>query len=120
MTAESSTKNGVATEYGLTANVPLRLRHARGRKITCLSGTAWITVYGQSADFFLRAGQSFEVPDHGLTLIEPIGPERGRVRISPRSEPVAGWGNQLGWRVRDQWQATLAATMGTTSPGNTV
>jgi hypothetical protein len=73
MKPEPTTATPVQGEYQLRVNRPLRLLHAAGRKIVCLSGTAWITSYGQSTDFLLRAGQSFQVPNDGLTLVEAIG-----------------------------------------------
>lgn len=68
-----------AAEYALKGNQPLRLDDASGRLVECLSGVAWITVYGQHTDFMLRPGQSFLVPNDGLTLVEAIVECRVRV-----------------------------------------
>ncbi|MBJ7313110.1 DUF2917 domain-containing protein, partial [Rugamonas sp. CCM 8940] len=78
-------------EYRLTENQPLRLSHAPGHRIECLSGTAWITVQGQSADFILRAGQSFEIPGAGLTLIDAVGAGRVRIRLPAPAPAAGGW-----------------------------
>jgi len=80
-------------EYKLVANHPLRLLHAAGRHIECLSGTAWITAYGQNTDFLLRAGQSFQVPNDGLTLVEAIG--HGRIHLAPQCQPRRSLGQAL-------------------------
>ncbi|MRX08840.1 DUF2917 domain-containing protein [Pseudoduganella sp. FT25W] len=74
-------------EYRLTHNHPLRLARVAGRRIECLSGTAWITAYGERTDFMLRGGQSFEVPNDGLMLIEAVGAGVARVRLphAPKS-----------------------------------
>jgi hypothetical protein len=72
-------------EYRLTQDHPLRIAHAAGRQIECLDGTAWITAYGESTDFMLRQGQSFEVPNDGLMLIDAAG--AGIVRIRLPAEP---------------------------------
>jgi hypothetical protein len=84
--------------YKLTENHPLRLVHAAGRHIDCLSGTAWITAYDQHTDFMLRAGQSFEIPNDGLTLIEAVGTGRVQVRL-PEARPIT-WASRLALR----WQ----------------
>jgi hypothetical protein len=70
------------SDFELHANHPLRLCHARGGRIEALSGTFWITAYNEGADFELRPGQVFIVPNDRLALIEPI--ERGAVRIERR------------------------------------
>ncbi|MBB3118480.1 DUF2917 domain-containing protein [Pseudoduganella violacea] len=76
-----------AAEYALRENQPLRLDDAGGRLVECLSGVAWITAYGQHTDFLLRPGQSFLVPNDGLTLVEAI--IECRVRVSAPAS--AGW-----------------------------
>ncbi|MGV7210338.1 DUF2917 domain-containing protein [Oxalobacteraceae bacterium A2-2] len=58
----------------------MRLERAAGRRIECLSGTAWITAYGLRTDIMLRAGQSFEVPNNGLTLVEAVGSGSATIR----------------------------------------
>ncbi len=96
-------------EYRLSENQPLRLSHAPGHKIECLSGTAWITVQGQSADFILRAGQSFDIPGDGLTLIDAVG--AGRVRIRLPAPTAIGWAARLAARLHHslRGQAATAA-----------
>lgn len=73
-------------EYRLSENHPLRIAHAAGRHIECLDGTAWITAYNEKTDFVLRRGQSFEVPNDGLMLIEAVGASMVRVRL-PATRP---------------------------------
>ena len=72
-------RNNARLDFELHENHPLRLRHARGRKIEALNGTLWITSYNELADIELVPGQKFVVPTDRLTLVEPIG--RGAVRI---------------------------------------
>jgi hypothetical protein len=76
-------------EYRLTENHPLRIAHAAGRRIECLVGTAWITAYGEHTDFMLRQGQTFEVPNDGLMLIDAAGSGGVRVRLPAGSEDGA-------------------------------
>ncbi|MBV6323147.1 DUF2917 domain-containing protein [Duganella violaceipulchra] len=78
-------------EYSLSENHPLRIAGAAGRHIECLAGTAWITAYGEHTDFMLRQGQSFEVPNDGLTLIDAVGPRAVRVRLPADTEVPHGW-----------------------------
>ncbi|NRR28736.1 DUF2917 domain-containing protein [Oxalobacteraceae bacterium] len=88
------------SEYRLSDTQPLRLTHALGRLIECLSGTAWITVQGQSTDFFLRAGQVFEIPGDGLTLIEAVG--ASRIRVSQAGGGMPGWSARMAAQWRRQ------------------
>ena len=82
-------------EYRLTQDYPLRIAHAAGRRIECLDGTAWITAYGEATDFMLRAGQSFEVPNDGLMLIDAACSKPVRVRLLASAAPspthLSGW-----------------------------
>jgi Protein of unknown function (DUF2917) len=66
-------------EFSLQENHPLRLRHAAGRRIECLSGLIWITAYNKAEDFMIRPGESFLVPNGGLTLMEAVGSARARI-----------------------------------------
>lgn len=93
MKQELTTATPAQGEYHLRVNHPLRLLHAAGRKVVCLSGTAWITSYGHDTDFLLRAGQSFQVPNDGLTLIEAIG--HGSIRLAAHATPRPTLGQTL-------------------------
>lgn len=75
-------------ECRLVENVPLRLVGARGRRVQCVSGVAWITAYGQPTDVFLRPGRVYEIPNGGLVLAEAIGDCTIRVDL-PRSSDYA-------------------------------
>lgn len=86
-------------EYRLTENHPLRLAHAAGQHIECLDGTAWITAYDQETDFVLRRGQSFEIPNDGLMLIEAVGASAVRVRLPSR--PASRWSRAVGFLLRN-------------------
>ena len=94
-------------EYRLSENAPLRLSKAPGHRIECLSGTAWITVQGQSADFILRAGQSFDIPGDGLTLIDAVG--AGRVRVRLPAPTAIGWAARLAARLHAGLHGQAAA-----------
>jgi hypothetical protein len=78
-------------EYRLTQDHPLRVVHAAGHRIECLDGTAWITAYGEPTDFMLRRGQSFEVPNDGLMLIDAAGAGEVRVRLPAEADGSHGW-----------------------------
>lgn len=92
-----------AAEYALKEKHPMRLDDACGRLVECLSGVAWITAYGQRTDFVLRPGQSFVVPNDGLTLVEAIA--ECRVRVSAPAS--TGWLQ----RTARHGQARLGETM---------
>lgn len=70
-------------EVVLRQDHPLRLVRARGRRLLCTGGCAWITAPGVPDDIFLHAGEAWEVADDGLVLVEAVG--RATVRMQPRS-----------------------------------
>jgi hypothetical protein len=90
-------------ECELHENHPLRLVEAAGRRIQCVSGVAWITAHGHSADIFLRPGELFVVPNGGLVLAEAIGECRIRVDL-PRSFDYSPYRHYvpeaIGWILR--------------------
>lgn len=57
----------------LSAGVPLRLTHARGRRIVCRQGCVWVTAAGWPEDIFLSAGDRWTIPGNGLVLVEAEG-----------------------------------------------
>jgi hypothetical protein len=93
-------------EYRLTQDHPLRIAHAAGRWIECLDGTAWITAYGENTDFMLRQGQSFEVPNDGLMLIDAVGSGVVRVRLPSGSEDRPAQPHRL-----ERWLSAAASRL---------
>lgn len=67
-------------EFYLKANQPLCLHSAKNIKIACTEGVLWITVCGNDQDVLLSPGQSFQVPNNELTLIESI--DEGKCRLT--------------------------------------
>ncbi len=63
-------RNGL--EVVLREDRPLRLVRARGRRIVCTAGCAWITAPGVRADIYLNAGEAWEVGSDGLVLVEAV------------------------------------------------
>jgi len=76
-------------EIRLTENQPLSLREARGLRVECTSGIVWITLSGQTADVFLKAGESHLLRGNGLALIECIGDGSIRIGMSERRPGIA-------------------------------
>lgn len=77
-------------ECELHENHPLRLVGAEGRRVKCISGITWITAYGQARDVFLKPGDTYAVPNHGLVLAEAVGECRIQVDL-PRSFDYSGY-----------------------------
>jgi pseudouridine-5'-phosphate glycosidase len=57
------------TKHELAARARLALRDIGGATITCLSGSIWLTMEGDSRDVMLAPGTSFKVERDGLTLL---------------------------------------------------
>jgi hypothetical protein len=75
------------SQVTLFENHPLRLTGAQGSHVTCVSGRVWITAYDMRADVELRPGETFIVPNQGLTLVEAIG--ICQVRVEPPPSPLS-------------------------------
>jgi len=60
-------------EFVLRENHPLRLTRARGQRLLCTSGCAWITAPGVVEDIYLRPGETWPIPSQGLVLVEAVG-----------------------------------------------
>ncbi len=66
--------DGIADlEFVLRENHPLRLTRARGQRVLCTSGCAWITAPGVVEDIYLRPGETWPIPGRGLMLVEAVG-----------------------------------------------
>ncbi len=63
----------------LAADRPLAFRGARGFHLECTEGRVWLTVEGQSGDFFLAGGERLGIESDGLALVE--GFPSGTVRL---------------------------------------
>ncbi|MET3131480.1 hypothetical protein AAKU55_001742 [Oxalobacteraceae bacterium GrIS 1.11] len=93
------------TEYELTENHLLRISNAKGRRVECVTGSALITAYGEPTDFSIRQGNTFTIPNDGLTLIETIG--KGRVRIKAAPPPGRAWLERVGRKAGNKLGSTL-------------
>jgi hypothetical protein len=71
--ARLETADGCGIEVVLRADHPLRLANARGRRIRCTAGCAWITAPGLCDDIFLHGGEAWEITSDGVVLIEAVG-----------------------------------------------
>lgn len=73
MTLSSPMHTAQELTLALQSNQLLRLTHARGRRIRCITGVAWLTAYGEAKDIMLHASNTFVIPNHRLNLVEAIG-----------------------------------------------
>jgi hypothetical protein len=85
------TRARVDAEAGLECllreNRPLRLARARGKRIRCTDGCAWITAPGMLADVFLLSGETWELDTDGLVLIEAVG--SAAILIGDSAQPTS-------------------------------
>ncbi|SRR5258705_9893675 len=59
----------VHTKHRLEARAALALRNGRGSVVTCITGTVWLTMEGDTRDVVLQPGASFVVDQRGLTIL---------------------------------------------------
>jgi Protein of unknown function (DUF2917) len=69
------------------------LRDAERTRVTCVSGTLWITEYDREGDVILEAGEVLTIGRPGLTLIMVLSP--ASLQFAERREGLAtrigGW-----------------------------
>jgi hypothetical protein len=76
------------TNYRIDPYDGLALQDVSGRTVTCVSGSVWLTMEGDTRDVVLEPGASFVVDRDGLTLLAAQRPSE--VRVSAQNQPV-GW-----------------------------
>ena len=52
-----------------------------GQEIEVLSGTIWVTQYGDIKDYTVKSGSSFTVTRPGLILVGPVGGQQASFRM---------------------------------------
>jgi len=57
-----------------TASRAMRLERARGARLVCRQGTAWITMDGDERDIVLAPGASFVVDSDGAVTVGALRP----------------------------------------------
>ena len=76
-------KHHIGSRHGLT------LRDASGRTVTCLSGSVWLTMEGDTRDVMLSPGAAFVVDRDGLTLLAAQQPST--VQVTAQNQPTSWW-----------------------------
>lgn len=84
---ETHTSHQIDRRHGLL------LRDVRGRTVTCISGSVWLTLEGDRRDVILDPGASFVVDRNGLTLLAAQRPSA--VQLSVRSQANSWWTHRL-------------------------
>lgn len=57
-----------------TVRRAMRIEHARGTRLVCRQGTAWITMDGDERDIVLAPGASFVVDSDGAVTVGALRP----------------------------------------------
>jgi hypothetical protein len=68
-------------ELVLRGDRPLRLTGARGCRLRCVAGCAWLTAPGEPRDIYLYPGDTWQVRCDGLVLVEPATGAVASIRI---------------------------------------
>jgi hypothetical protein len=77
------------TNYEIDPSDGLALEDASGRTVTCVSGSVWLTMEGDTRDVVLEPGASFVIDRDGLTLLAAQRPSE--VRVSAQNQPRTWW-----------------------------
>jgi len=96
------------SELCLAHNTPVRLRRAKGVRVTCTQGLLWLTVEGEAGDIVLAPGDSYLIRSCGLGLLEAVGTGRARLqRVQGRSSRqwIRRWAGFARW----EWSWALAS-----------
>ena len=75
-------------DWALSFETPRRIRSAEVNRITCLEGTAWLTIEGQLNDVILTPGQTHFLLPKELGLL--AGAPTCRVRITASRSTAFG------------------------------
>ncbi|WP_118179605.1 DUF2917 domain-containing protein [Paraburkholderia phosphatilytica] len=86
-------------------------RTERAIVLKVLSGEIWLTLHGDAEDYWLRAGESYELPRGALARLS-AGRERARVALADahgRTSPPAVLRPLMRWLGRTRLPRWLAA-----------
>lgn len=83
MQAHALDFNSTPSGWQLRDQQLLTIKRAQGERIVCLSGKVLITVFDQQRDIELKPGESFVVPNQGLTLVEGLDGAVVRIEQEP-------------------------------------
>ncbi len=70
-------------DRAMTGSGILRIPHARGVRVSCLSGELWVTEDRSSEDIILSAGETRTLQSPGLALVTAL--ENADVQVEPGS-----------------------------------
>lgn len=86
--------------YELQRYGGLALRDIRGRVVTCVSGSVWMTMKGDPRDIVLAPGVSFVVDRDGVTLLAAQAPSV--VEVIAQNEPRT-WRDRIAEYLDKTW-----------------
>lgn len=89
------------------------LQDAAGLELSCLSGSVWVTQYGDQRDIVVHAGQCFTLGLPTATVISAV--HGATITLARKRRPAAG--GSL-WRYllslfSPRWSSRVAAALGT-------
>jgi Protein of unknown function (DUF2917) len=94
-------------EWQIEQGVALSFNAREVRAITSQLGTLWLTQPGTMSDYFLSAGERFDIaPNAGQIVVEAID-RRARVAVSARNAPFAAFPPRVQLHVRETIAALL-------------
>jgi Protein of unknown function (DUF2917) len=97
-------------EWQIEQGVALSFNAREVRAITSQLGTLWLTQPGTMSDYFLSAGERFDIaPNAGQIVVEALD-RRARVAVSARNAPLVPF-LPFAPRVRLRVRETIAATL---------
>jgi len=98
----------------LAAGELVRLPAGACATIVCSRGAVWVTQDGERRDLVLSAGQSAELGDRGLVLVQAFEPSRIRVQAAPAGCAAARGSGRKASRSPRRWSSwTWGAPSGT-------
>jgi uncharacterized protein YjiS (DUF1127 family) len=95
----------------LARGEPLRVQNPRGRHLSVVDGSVWITQQGDARDPVLEAGETFRFDRDGLALVTPLGgpaqvvlegeqPDASRGVLARMREPLVAAAGSFGRALR--------------------
>jgi len=86
----------------------IAMRDGIGARVTCLSGSLWLTQENAAEDQVLEPGESVVIEHAGLTLIMALAPSN--VRLADRTSRSQFWSRAFGWLQNDALARSAAVS----------
>lgn len=80
-----------SSPQGLAHQQIVELADGNADALICISGTLWVTAFGDSADILLHAGERLSLRNRTRVVVQALGPASYRVVLHARYAGLLQW-----------------------------